>query len=52
MLDNGTNDSLVPMLNSVAIIGNDGVAMQTTGVQQCGELALNSALPPLLSLFG
>ena len=51
-LGNGTNDSLMPMLNSAAIIGYGGVVVQTAGFQQFGDLVLNSGLPPLLSLFG
>ena len=51
-LGNGTNDSLMPMLNSAAIIGYGGVVVQTPGFQQLGDVALNSSLPPLLSLFG
>ena len=51
-LGNGTNDSLMPMLNSAAIIGYGGVVVQTVGFQQFGDFVLNSGLPPLLSLFG
>ena len=51
-LGNGTNDSLMPMLNSAAIIGYGGVVVQTPGFQQLGDVVLNSSLPPLLSLFG
>ena len=51
-LGNGTNDSLMPMLNSAAIIGYGGVVVQTVGFQQLGDVVLNSSLPPLLSLFG
>ena len=51
-LGNGTNDSLMPMLNSAAIIGYGGVVAQTPGFQQLGDVVLNSSLPPLLSLFG
>ena len=50
-LGNGTNDSLMPMLNSAAIIGYGGVVVQTAGFQQFGDLVMNSGLPPLLSLF-
>lgn len=50
-LGNGTNDSLMPMLNSAAIIGYGGVVVQTAGFQQFGDLIMNSGLPPLLSLF-
>ena len=51
-LGNGTNDSLMPMLNSAAIIGYGGVVVQTPEFQQLGDVVLNSSLPPLLSLFG
>lgn len=51
-LGNGSNDSLMPMLNSAAIIGYGGVVVQTAGFQQLGDVVLNSSLPPLLSLFG
>ena len=42
----------MPMLNSAAIIGFGGVVTQTAGFQSFVEAALNSGLPPLLSLFG
>lgn len=51
-LGTGTNDALMPMLNSAAIIGFGGVVTQTAGFQSFVEAALNSGLPPLLSLFG
>lgn len=50
-MDKGTNDSLMPMLNSAALIGYGGLVVQTAGFQQFGDLVLNSGLPPPLSLL-
>ena len=48
----GTQDALMPLINTSAVIGFGGVVTHTTGFEQFTRLVLESGLPPLLSMFG
>ncbi|MCC5869440.1 MAG: GntP family permease, partial [Gammaproteobacteria bacterium] len=50
-LGRGTNDAILPIMNTAAIIGFGGVVVQTTGFAQFSAIVVDSALPPLLSAF-
>ncbi|MFU8765196.1 MAG: GntP family permease [Haliea sp.] len=47
----GTQDSILPLINTAAVIGFGGVVTYTEGFQQFAQLMLDSGLPPLLSVF-
>lgn len=48
----GTQDAILPLINTAAVIGFGGVVTQTQGFADFTALALESSLPPLVSLFG
>ena len=50
-LGRGTNDAILPLMNTAAIIGFGGVVIQTTGFTQFSGLVVETGLPPLLSVF-
>lgn len=52
VMGHGTQDAIMPLINTAAVIGFGGVVTQTSGFQDFIALALNSGLPPLLSAFG
>jgi H+/gluconate symporter-like permease len=47
----GTQDSIIPLINTAAVIGFAGVVTQTRGFAQFTGIMLDSGLPPLLSMF-
>ena len=47
----GADDSIMPLLNTAAVIGFGGVVTQTAGFAQFANWILNVDLPPLLSVF-
>ncbi|WP_232059234.1 hypothetical protein [Kineobactrum salinum] len=47
----GTQESIMPLINTAAVIGFGGVVTHTEGFQQFAQQMLASDLPPLLSLF-
>lgn len=47
----GTQDSIMPLINTAAVIGFGGVVTHTEGFQQFVQLMLEASLPPLLSMF-
>ncbi|MBL6761570.1 MAG: GntP family permease [PS1 clade bacterium] len=47
----GTNDAVMPLLNTAAVIGFGGIVVQTIGFQDFSSTMLNSGLPPKLSAF-
>ncbi len=51
IFSDGTQDSLMPLLSTAAVIGFGGVVVQTVGFQNFSSLMLDSGLPPKLSLF-
>lgn len=50
-LGRGTNEAILPIMNTAAIIGFGGVVIQTIGFRQFSGLVVESGLPPLLSAF-
>ena len=51
VLGNGVQDSIMPLINTAAVIGFGGVVTHTAGFGQFTGLMLESGLPPLLSMF-
>jgi H+/gluconate symporter-like permease len=51
MLGQGADDSIMPLLNTAAVIGFGGVVTQTAGFAQFAQWILTVDLPPLLSIF-
>ena len=47
----GTNDAIMPLLNTAAVIGFGGIVVQTIGFQDFSSVMLNSGLPPKVSAF-
>lgn len=47
----GTQDSIMPLINTAAVIGFGGVVTHTEGFQQFVQVMLEAPLPPLLSMF-
>ena len=47
----GTQDSIMPLINTAAVIGFGGVVTHTEGFSQFTGMMLESALPPLFSMF-
>ena len=47
----GTQDAVMPLFNTAAVIGFGGVVTQTAGFAQFTEAMLEAPLPPLLSMF-
>ena len=50
-LGRGTNEAILPIMNTAAIIGFGGVVIQTVGFRQFAGLVVDTGLPPLLSAF-
>lgn len=48
-ISRGAEDSVMPLLNTAAVIGFGGVVVQTDGFLTFAEAMLGSGLPPLLS---
>lgn len=51
LLGQGADDSIMPLLNTAAVIGFGGVVTQTAGFAQFAQWVLTVDLPPLLSIF-
>ena len=47
----GTQDSIIPLINTAAVIGFAGVVTQTQGFALFSDIMLQSSLPPLISMF-
>lgn len=47
----GTQESIMPLISTAAVIGFGGVVTQTQGFQVFTHLLAESSLPPLLSMF-
>lgn len=52
VMGQGTQDSIMPLINTAAVIGFGGVVTQTAGFAQFANVMLESSLPPMLSMFG
>lgn len=50
VLGRGTHDSIMPLINTAAVIGFGGVVTHTVGFERFIGLMLESDLPPLLSM--
>lgn len=48
----GTEDAIVPLFNTAAVIGFGGVVVHTAGFQQFTGIMLETGMPPLISMFG
>ena len=48
----GTQDAIMPLMATAAVIGFGGVVVQTGGFEMFTQLATEAAAPPLLSMFG
>ena len=51
LLGQGADDSIMPLLNTAAVIGFGGVVTQAAGFAQFAQWVLTVDLPPLLSIF-
>ncbi len=51
VLGSGTQDAVIPLINTAAVIGFGGVVTHTDGFGQFTGVMLDSGLPPLLSMF-
>lgn len=51
VIGQGTQDSIMPLINTAAVIGFGGVVTHTVGFESFTKLMLESELPPLLSMF-
>ncbi len=51
IMGHGTQDSIMPLINTAAVIGFGGIVTHTSGFMQFTSLMLNSELPPLISAF-
>lgn len=51
LMGSGTDDAIMPLLNTAAVIGFGGVVMQTTGFAHFTAFVTGVDLPPLLSMF-
>lgn len=47
----GTQESIMPLINTAAVIGFGGVVTHTEGFQQFAQMMLQADLPPLISMF-
>jgi H+/gluconate symporter-like permease len=51
VMGQGTNDAIMPLINTAAVIGFGGVVTQTVGFEAFSAALLGSDLPPLISAF-
>lgn len=51
IMGHGAQDSIMPLINTAAVIGFGGIVTHTSGFMQFTSVMLNSDLPPLLSAF-
>jgi H+/gluconate symporter-like permease len=51
IMGHGTNDAIIPLINTAAVIGFGGVVTKTIGFEAFTTAMLDSGLPPLLSAF-
>jgi H+/gluconate symporter-like permease len=51
VVGSGTQDAVMPLINTAAVIGFGGVVTQTAVFGQFTQLMLESSLPPLVSMF-
>lgn len=51
VLGDGTQDSILPLINTAAVIGFGGIVTQTQGFTDFVQFLLTIDLPPLISMF-
>ena len=51
VMGEGTQDAIMPLINTAAVIGFGGVVTHTAGFAQFTSAMLESGLPPLVSMF-
>ncbi|NVK41455.1 MAG: GntP family permease [Oceanospirillaceae bacterium] len=51
IMGHGAQDSIMPLINTAAVIGFGGVVTHTAGFVDFTSFMLNSPLPPMLSMF-
>ena len=51
VLGDGTQDSIIPLINTAVVIGFGGIVTQTQGFSEFIQFLTTMDLPPLLSLF-
>lgn len=51
VVGDGTQDAIMPLINTAAVIGFGGVVTHTAGFNTFTSMMLESSLPPLLSVF-
>ena len=51
LLGNGTQDAIMPLMATSAVIGFGGVVVQTSGFSSFAQAVVGLDLPPLLSMF-
>lgn len=51
VMGEGTQDAIMPLINTAAVIGFGGVVTHTAGFSHFTSVMLESGLPPLLSMF-
>jgi H+/gluconate symporter-like permease len=51
LFGNGTQDAIMPLINTATVIGFSGVVTHTQGFQQFTQIMSESTMPPLLSMF-
>lgn len=51
VMGEGTQDAIMPLINTAAVIGFGGVVTHTAGFSHFTAIMLESALPPMLSMF-
>ena len=51
VLGDGTQDSILPLINTAAVVGFGGIVVHTAGFVQFSDLMIESSLPPLISAF-
>lgn len=51
VVGHGTQDCIMPLINTSAVIGFGGVVTHTAGFQTFTSVMLDSGLPPLVSMF-
>lgn len=52
LLGDGTQDAIMPLLSTAAVIGFGGVVVRTAGFATFTEAVVSANVPPLLSMFG
>jgi len=52
LLGDGTQDAILPLLSTAAVIGFGGVVVGTAGFRAFTNAVISADMPPLLSMFG